>query len=99
MPAGDDRGTDLSGLLDMSADPFELLRSGQSPHPGAERVVGAQAQIAGRLGEVGAEDGGEGLMDVDALDREAQLPGRGEAAADGALDGGGQAARREHRPT
>ena len=87
MSAGEDRGTGAACLLDMVGDRLELFRSRQGAHVRAVLERGAEAVGAGRLGEMGAEGLIEVLVDVDALDRDAQLPGRGERSAHGTFDG------------
>ena len=87
VSAGEHRGTGAAGLFDMLGDRLELLRPRQGAHVRAVVELRAETVGAGRLGEMGAEGLIEVFVDVDALDRDAQLPGRGERSAHGALDG------------
>jgi hypothetical protein len=86
-PAGAHLGSRRDGLADVRVDDRALVVVDQRTHLGRGVQARADSELLGPLGQGGDERLGDRLVDVDALDRRADLPGIGERA-DGRLLGG-----------
>ncbi len=74
------------GVLDVLGDLLQLRGRGEGADLGPVLLLRAEPQRRHPCGEAIHERGGDRLIDVDALDRDAQLAGVGEAAGGGAVD-------------
>ena len=74
--AGQDQGALGPGVLDVGADPLELGGRGERAHVGVEGQVRRQPHRARRDDERLQELVGDALVQVQPLDRDAELAGR-----------------------
>lgn len=86
-PAGDEGRALLDGLVDVACDGLQLAFADEGAHVGPVREGVAEPHGLRPGGEALHEVVGDRLVDVQPLDGDAELPGGGEAGADGS--GGG----------
>ncbi len=86
-PAGDQLRAPLDGVGDMRLDRLQLPLPHQRTHVGAVGQGGTEPHRLGAGGEALQEGVGDRLVDVEPLDGDAELAGRGEAGAYGTRRG------------
>jgi len=90
VSAGDNLGALGFCIIDVVGDGLDLVLGDQTAHVGGEVVGARELHGTHLLGELAGELVGDLALDIDPLDRDAQLAGVGEAGAGGGLGDLGQ---------